>query len=167
MFYVLMTALKDESIQKHGVVSILNMMALKYCGSIDYEAHRLAYQTMSVIPVRVVAKYNVYESGAWDHAVDVLTHLAPSCIRLRTRSIKGSWKYVSRALVSVGVPDPKGWIFLTETKDESKETASHRLTFDHETEQSSTIRQPKRSKLCMDMSPLEAKGAGAGSHGAK
>jgi hypothetical protein len=151
-----MSALKDESIQKHGVVSIMNMMALKYCGSIDYEAHRLAYQTISAIPVRVVATYHVYESGVWDHTVDVLTHLAPSCIRLRTRSIKGSCEYALRALVSVGVPYPK-WIFLAEAKEESKEKDTQRLVFDHEIELSSrTFRQAKRSKLCLDSSPPKA-----------
>jgi hypothetical protein len=99
-----MLALKDESVQKLGVVSVFNMLAQSYCGRHDYEADRLAYQTISAIPVRVVARYNVYESDTWDHVVGVLTYLASPCIRVRTRNIKGTWQYALYALISLGVP---------------------------------------------------------------
>lgn len=103
-FYLLMLALKDESVQKLGVVSVFNMLAQIYCGRHDYEADRLAYQTIGAIPVRVVARYYVYESDTWDHVVDVMTYLASPCIRVRTRNIKGTWQYALYALISLGVP---------------------------------------------------------------
>lgn len=104
IFYLLMLALKDESVQKLGVVSVFNMLAQIYCGRHDYEADRLAYQTIGAIPVRVVARYYVYESDTWDHVVDVMTYLASPCIRVRTRNIKGTLQYALHALISLGVP---------------------------------------------------------------
>jgi len=99
-----MLALKDESVQKFGIVSVLNMVATKYRQNVDYEAHRLVYQTIGCLPVRIVAQYYAYDSNVWTHVVDVLTHLANPGIRVRTRSVTGPQQYVLFALAALGVP---------------------------------------------------------------
>ncbi len=97
-----MIALKDESVQKLGVVVIWDMMS-EYPGGHDYEADRMAIQTVSILPVRPVARYFLYNSEMWDHVIDVLNQLNTAHARARTRSIKGSYDEVMQALACLGI----------------------------------------------------------------
>jgi len=103
IFYLIMVALKDESVQKLGVVVIWDMM-LKYPGVHDYEADRMAIQTLCSIPIRPVARYLIYDSQLWDHVIDVLNQLITPHMRARTRSIKGQYDEVMQAMACLGIP---------------------------------------------------------------
>lgn len=101
-----MQALKnDPIIQMNGIVSVLNLVyaSYDYRGGYDYEPDRMAYDTIAAIPVRIVARYIVHESDAWDHVVDVLAHLPSLHIRTRTRTIKGSKEELFFSLKAIGV----------------------------------------------------------------
>lgn len=102
LFYSFMIALKDESVQKLGVVVIWDMMS-EYSGGQDYEADRLAIQTVNAVPVRLVARYLLYDSHVWDHIIDVLNQLITPHARARTRSIKGSYDEIMQAITCLGI----------------------------------------------------------------
>lgn len=116
LFYCLMTALEeDEEVQKHGIVVIWNLMS-EYRGGYDYEVDRLAIQTASALPIRFAARYVIYESVVWKQVIDVLNHLIPSHLRVRTRNIQGTCDEVKYKLMCCGIPGEA--IPITSTQDE-------------------------------------------------
>ena len=85
-----------------GVVVVWDMMS-EYSGGHDYEADRLAIQTVNAVPVRLVARYLLYDSHVWDHIIDVLNQLITPHARARTRSIKGSYDEIMQAISCLGI----------------------------------------------------------------
>ena len=161
-----MIALKDESVQKLGVVVIWDMMS-EYSGGQDYEADRLAIQTVNAVPVRLVARYLLYDSHIWDHIIDVLNQLITPHARARTRSIKGSYDEIMQAISCLGISHRsipakrngemdliswKKWIDARNEEERSLENHKQKRESTqqlHNAERSCMVGGPaKRSKLC-------------------
>ena len=84
-----MTALKEESVQKLGVIFVWNMMS-DYSGGCDYEGDRMAIKTTAAVPIRTVARYLIFQCPLWKQVIEVLNHMISPHLRARTRSIHAS-----------------------------------------------------------------------------
>jgi hypothetical protein len=98
-----MTALKDESVQKLGIVAVWNIMS-EFSGGYDYEADRMAIQTFAAVPVRPVARYIIFQCMLWNQVIEVLNHMISPNLRARTRSIYGSYHEAMYTLMCLGIP---------------------------------------------------------------
>eukprot|EP00339_Tiarina_fusa_P027317 CAMPEP_0117080352 /NCGR_PEP_ID=MMETSP0472-20121206/56695_1 /TAXON_ID=693140 ORGANISM="Tiarina fusus, Strain LIS" /NCGR_SAMPLE_ID=MMETSP0472 /ASSEMBLY_ACC=CAM_ASM_000603 /LENGTH=319 /DNA_ID=CAMNT_0004807961 /DNA_START=69 /DNA_END=1026 /DNA_ORIENTATION=- len=103
LFYSLMTALQDESVQKLGVIFVWNIMS-DFSGGYDYEADRLAIQTAAAVPARPVARYLIFKCALWKQVIEVLNHMISPYLRARTRSIHGCHAEVMYSLKCLGIP---------------------------------------------------------------
>jgi hypothetical protein len=162
-----MSVLKDETVQKHGVVLLWDMMSEYSEGYDDFEAYRLATRTACAIPVRLVARYLLYESEKWNHVIDVLNRFISPHARARTRGLNGPRRNVMYSLGCLGIPyhcmpvDGNGNINLTtlnawiETRQNAELPESKRKELVpspwYDTTEASTGNDPvskRRKKLC-------------------
>lgn len=98
-----MTTLRDESVQKLGAVVVWNIMS-DYKGGYDYEADRMAIQTVGSLPIRLVARYVLFQSNLWNQVIEVLNYLISPELRVRSRSIQGDYGEVMYSLACLGIP---------------------------------------------------------------
>ena len=148
-----MTALKDESVQKLGVIFVWDIMSAYSPGGYDYEAHRMAIKMAMTIPARPVARYLIFENKLWEQVIEVLNHMIGPYLRARTRSIHGSYWEVMYSLSCLGIPcssiptTPSGKRQLENQKSWIAQWKRSELSpsLDKEVEQMPT----KRRKICV------------------
>lgn len=98
-----MTALKDEEVQKLGIVFLWNMIN-DFNGGHDYAVDMMRIQTISAIPVRPVACYNIFQSKLWNQVIEVQNYMISPKLRARTRSLCGSYSEIMHLLICLGIP---------------------------------------------------------------
>ena len=106
-WYQSMVLAQDVTIQQSGAIVVpylLDGWPSKNTASVDYDAIRLAMNAARVVPLRIVAQYNLYQNPAWDSALDLVAYILGPMVRIRTRNIRGTFQECIYQLMCLGIP---------------------------------------------------------------
>jgi hypothetical protein len=95
---------ENEDVQKLGTVSIIYLLD-EYKMGFDLELVRMVHKLLKSLPWKIAAHYIlVQEDSAWTQVIDFSRHLMSQRLRLRSRSISGTYSECMYTLRCVGIP---------------------------------------------------------------
>ena len=108
-WYQSMVLSQDVTIQQSGAIVVPYLLdgwpsKNKDTTTVDYDAIRLAMNAARVVPLRIVAQYNLYQNPAWDSALDLVAYVLGPMVRIRTRNIRGTFQECIYQLMCLGIP---------------------------------------------------------------
>lgn len=74
-------------------------------GGYDFELTRNVSQLVKAMPVRFCGIYICFSSSAWKPVADLISHLLSPLLRVRLRSIQGSYQECLYQLCALGIPN--------------------------------------------------------------
>jgi hypothetical protein len=94
MFYLNSAAAEQENVQRLGIVRVGYFHQSYPTGGPDNDLIRMSIKIIEAVPIRCVAFYLVSGSSLWSKTLELFSLFASPFIRVRTRTINGTFKSV-------------------------------------------------------------------------
>ena len=102
LWYLIMTAVEDERVQKLGIV-LLTYLLDDFSGGFDYELLRNGVRLVQALPYRYPAHYMMIRDQLWNQVLDVWDHIVYPLLRVRQRAVRGSYQECLYLLLCLGI----------------------------------------------------------------